>query len=361
MANEFGNVGAVSNLSKIRLSNKQFEVASPEGAEYEAFYGGYWRDISSDFRYDVSKAGNSFARCIRWDDGFRSYRVDRGLIIRKKEDSDDDDDSKTNRTFGSFLIDDDGGAETLKNFGKSAAISFGISLGTQSFKKYLEPVILKTALGKAFTTKPLSGVGKFLGENKVTLAFTAFNLFQDTGQTNSEKLAQAATSIAVGYAVRKVAGPYSFLVGASIGVVKSIFNGNSVDNATGGAIGNIVGGQLGKSVGANLFQSKSYNKGTTVDLTGKNSTQQYKLLEKGSGAEVYKKVNYPYPSTASEVIPTSNMFQRSTNIVNEALREQESRNENISAAASSKRIKSLKKLSKSLNSQRDRNRKGRVF
>lgn len=55
-------------------------------ASYEAYYNGTWRDITSDFYEDITKDGNTIVRAIRWDGGFRSYRKDRGLIIRKKED-----------------------------------------------------------------------------------------------------------------------------------------------------------------------------------------------------------------------------------------------------------------------------------
>lgn len=56
-------------------------------ASYEAYYNGTWRDITRDFYEDITKDGNTIVRAIRWDGGFRSYRKDRGLIIRKKSDA----------------------------------------------------------------------------------------------------------------------------------------------------------------------------------------------------------------------------------------------------------------------------------
>jgi hypothetical protein len=82
MANEFGNVGAVT--SSQRTAAKSIEVLNPTGAEWEVFYNGYWRDISSDYQWDTTSEGNTILRAIRWDDGFRSYREDRGLVLRKK-------------------------------------------------------------------------------------------------------------------------------------------------------------------------------------------------------------------------------------------------------------------------------------
>ena len=184
MANEFGNVGAIS-ASNQRMASKSVETAAG-GAEWEAFYGGTWRDISSDFTYDVSQAGNSFARCIRWDDGFRSYRQDRGLIIRKKEKQEPEEpDQEDIVTFASV-------------FATSTAISTGISLGTQTFKNILEPAISKTKIGQFFANKPVTGFGKFLSANKVGFAFTALNLMQDTGQTPTEKGIQAVLSLGTG-------------------------------------------------------------------------------------------------------------------------------------------------------------------
>ena len=76
------------DLSELRIKSR-----SPAGAEagkgeaeWEAYYGGYWRDIHDGYFEDISKEGNVFTRCIRWDGkGYRSYRNDRGLIIRPKQ------------------------------------------------------------------------------------------------------------------------------------------------------------------------------------------------------------------------------------------------------------------------------------
>ena len=68
-----------------RSINFRLEQATSD-AEWEVYYNGTWRDVSDDFRYDVTKEGNVILRAIRYDNGgFRSYREDRGLILRRKQ------------------------------------------------------------------------------------------------------------------------------------------------------------------------------------------------------------------------------------------------------------------------------------
>lgn len=346
MANEFGNAGAISQ-STVRIDSKKLEVSFSSGAEYEAFYGGYWRDISSDFFYDTTKAGNTIARCIRWDDGFRSYRVDRGLIIRKKETpedstSPDDDDLIT-------------GGDIFASFAKSAGVAFGLSLGVEAFNKRIQPKLAKTVLGNLLTKQPTSAFGKFLNDNKITLALTAYNLFKETDQSTAEKLGQAATSIAVGYGVRKVAGPYAFLVGPAIGLVKDLFEGQSIKTAGPSTLGKIIGRQVGVSVGNSLFTQIP----VAVPPTSIQQGALFNLLNEGAAEQTYTTHSYQYPSNTSETLPNKNTLTRVSAIVNEAYREQESRQENINAANSAKREKSLRKLAASIN--RQTNRKGRIF
>lgn len=101
-----------------RSRSNQFQMtklASPTGAEWEVYYGNSWRDVSDDFRWDVTQEGNTILRAIRWDSGeFRSYREDRGLILRKKGSDDDEKKAQQQIDYGSFLT--------------SAGQSFGISL-----------------------------------------------------------------------------------------------------------------------------------------------------------------------------------------------------------------------------------------
>lgn len=242
MANEFGNVGAVSQ-SSVRAQSKEMEVStSVGGAEYEAFYGGYWRDISSDFSYDVSKAGNSFARCIRWDDGFRSYREDRGLIIRKKEKSEDDQSQQVDS-------DDAGPIET---FSRAMGVAVGVNLAVQSYNNLLKPQLAKTALAKLFNGNPGTQIGKFLNANKVALFFTGLTLVQDTGQSTSEKLTQAALSLGIGIAVRKM-GPIGAFVGPAIVIVEGLMTGAPIENIAAGFAGNLAGRSIGRRVGGKIF------------------------------------------------------------------------------------------------------------
>lgn len=260
-------------------------------AEYEAFYGGYWRDISSDYREDVSKAGNSFVRCIRWDnDGFRSYRNDRGLIIRKKEKEEDSDeqessavsipkaneevdlpevfgsvDTETRRQIDETDIVDVGPMET---FGRALGVSLGVNLLNQSYNNLLKPK-LEPIFSKIFTGNPGGPIGKFLGQNKIALAFTGLTLLQDTGQSTSEKLTQAALSLGIGVAVRKL-GPAAAFVGPAIGVIEGLMTGAPIENILAGTAGNLAGRQIGRKIGGQIFgttgsQPMSVNK--TVDKT----------------------------------------------------------------------------------------------
>ena len=266
MANEFGNVGAVSE-SQTRITSKQLETStSTGGAEYEAFYGGYWRDISSDFSYDVSKAGNSFARCIRWDDGFRSYREDRGLIIRKKEKPSEDQTQE---------VDEDRGP--VETFGRAFGVALGVNVLNASYNSFLKPKLAQTALAKLFTGRPGTQIGKFLGENKIALAFTGLNLLQNTGQSTSEKLGQAALSLGVGIALRKV-GPAGAFIGAGIGIVEGLMTGTPIANILAGTAGNLAGRQVGRKISGSIF-------GTTTPAP---TTQGQKTVNQGLLGNVTK-------------------------------------------------------------------------
>src|SRR5574343_84031 len=132
MVNEFGNVGAISN-SQTRLANKTLESLSSGGqAEWEVYYNGYWRDVSSDYDWDVTQAGNTILRAIRWDnDEFRSYREDRGLILREKKDDDEggggaeDGDDVAGDDLSEDILDSGSRSDStslFKEFAKTAAL-----------------------------------------------------------------------------------------------------------------------------------------------------------------------------------------------------------------------------------------------
>jgi hypothetical protein len=85
------------------------------GAEWEVYYNGYWRDVSDDFQWDVTKDGNTILRAIRWDNGgFRSYRDDRGLILRRKTDDEEQKQAQQQIDYSNFF--------------SNAAKAFGVSL-----------------------------------------------------------------------------------------------------------------------------------------------------------------------------------------------------------------------------------------
>ena len=236
-----------------RLSNKKLEGIE---AEYEAFYGGYWRDISSDFRDDVSKEGNSFVRAIRWDnDGFRSYRNDRGLIIRKKDKSEPQEDKEDIISLTSVFL-------------QSTAISTGISIGAQTFKNILEPAISKTKFGQFFANRPVTGFGAFLSTNKVGFAFTALNFVQDTGQTTSEKLGQAAISLGLGIAASRIGKRFrtaGMFVGPAIGILQGIMQSESVAHIVARTAGHFAGRSAGIKIGGQIFGTSTP---TTTPIQG---------------------------------------------------------------------------------------------
>ena len=268
MANEFGNVGALSRSNQ-RLNQKHLETSSSIEAQWEAFYGGYWRDISSDFSYDVTKDGNTIARCIRWDDGFRSYREDRGLIIREKTKQEEGGAPSTSEDIVTF------GTTFAKSFATSAAISVAAS----SFKNLIEPQLAKTTLGKVLTKAPLTGVGSFLSQNKVGLAFTAINLLKDTGQSTSEKLGQAALSLGISLVLKRL-GPAAIFIGPAIGMAEGLIAGKPFGEIVLITAGSILGQRTGKAINGKIF-------GTTGAVTMNQS--QKDILTKEQLAETNKK------------------------------------------------------------------------
>jgi hypothetical protein len=226
-----------------RLYAKDIEKgSSTTGAEYEAFYGGYWRDISSDFKEDVSKAGNKFTRCIRWDDGFRSYRNDRGLIIRKKD--------KTQE--GEPFDPDNDLVGSLQTFGGALAFSTTFHFAFEGVKGKLEPALARSSLNSLIP----KSVGSFLSKNKGPLIYTGMNLLLNNDKSAGEKLQQAGIDLAVGTALTAVSrrlGPAGFLVFPALGIAKGIIEGDSFNTILAGTLGGLAGRQLGKTTGGKIF------------------------------------------------------------------------------------------------------------
>jgi hypothetical protein len=90
----------------IKKAQAAFEKSTKSEAEWERKYwtDGEWVDIHSNFSWDVSKAGDRFLRAQRWDGGFRSYREDRGLELRKKQKPDRQTIEDAERGFGKAFI-----------------------------------------------------------------------------------------------------------------------------------------------------------------------------------------------------------------------------------------------------------------
>jgi hypothetical protein len=224
MANEFGNKGAIS-LSRVRLSTKQTEMVMRGGeAEYEAYYGGYWRDISSDYMEDVTKDGNTITRCIRWDGDFRSYRNDRGLIIRRK--GEDDEPSNTPSTGEDIL-------DHLKIAGKAFVYSAAVSLGAR-------------AVGSAF--KLSKSRTQLLTHAAVVGGAMGSELF-DKEKSTSEKIKGAITSGLTMYGFAKVPAHLRFTILPAYILSTSQENGASITES----IAEALGGSLGLKFGGGLF------------------------------------------------------------------------------------------------------------
>lgn len=69
------------------VSHKGTSALTGTGAEWEVFYNNTWRDIESNYSWDITQEGNTILRAQRYDSGeYRSYREDRGLILRRKND-----------------------------------------------------------------------------------------------------------------------------------------------------------------------------------------------------------------------------------------------------------------------------------
>lgn len=150
--------------------------------------------------------------------------------------------------------------DAFGSFVKTAAIGTGISIAAQGFKNILEPALAKTVLGNLLNKVP--GTGSFLSNNKVTLAFTAINLFSDTGQSTIEKLGQAAISIGVGI-VSKRLGPVGLLVGPTISLVEGLFQGKSSLEIGANIAGGFAGRAVGKKIGGQIFSSSTPSEVTT--------------------------------------------------------------------------------------------------
>lgn len=351
MANEFGNVGAISN-SQTRLANKKLEDISSGGqAEWEVFYNETWRDVSSDYSWDVTQAGNTILRAIRWDnDEFRSYREDRGLILREKKDDEEggggaeDGDDVAGDDLSEDILDSGSRSDStslFKEFAKTAALSFGVGLVNELYKTKLEPKLNQTTLGKFLNRPKVSPVSKFLSANKITLAFTAYNLLQNNGMSAGEKLGNAATSIAVGYAAGKLLGPASIFLMPVLGAASSVFSGQkTIDTAGADFLGGLVGGKLAGKINATKI--------STIPPFGKPITYSTNIPK----ADITKELTTdPIGSRLRGGLQRINTFQRLTNVSSEATQEINVAEENIRAANSVASFKganaALKKLSNS--------------
>ena len=147
-----------------------------QGAQWERYYGSdnTWVDIHDDFHEDVSKAGNVFTRCLRWDGEFRSYRNDRGLEIRKKEDGGDP--ASVGRSF-------------VSGFSKAAATT--LALRGLAF--------VPGPIGVAARTVGLVGSSKILGA--AALGLTSYDIGRRVikGEPLADSLANLAGGLAGGY------------------------------------------------------------------------------------------------------------------------------------------------------------------
>ena len=224
MANEFGNVGAIGgNVSDIRLAAKKLEVGTNGTAEWEAFYGGHWRDISGDFHEDQTKDGNTITRCIRWDDGFRSYRNDRGLIIRKK--NEEQEVQKEALSPGEDILHHAG------LFGKSFAYTAGVSLGVSTATQ---------ALGLSTGTARLAKRAIFLGSS----------IFDDQ-LSAGEKLKSVAESGAQIALLSAVPNKYKAIAIPAYYFVRGILSGQSISES----VASTLGGSLGVQTAGKIYNS----------------------------------------------------------------------------------------------------------
>lgn len=340
-------------------------------AEYEAFYNGYWRDIDSNFTQDMSKAGNSFVRAVRWDNsGYRSYRNDRGLIIRQKEKDRDKDIEeelievapeveeesfqpdpfnilntveRTETDISAIEGESSFIGAFAKSFALSTEISFATSLTSKSFTKFVEPKI-----AQQFGSLGGSKVGDFLSKNKVGLAFTALNLVQDTGQSTTEKLTQAAISLGTSALITKFAGPYGFLIGPAIGIVKGLAQGENIEQIAGKTAGHIFGARAGRSV----FDKISTPTPTTTTTPKTNTVWMQHLNMKTN--EENKSINIALENIrAARSLSTSNPRVE----VGSYLTKNEGifKTQNTNRPALESKLSSLKSLASHFN------KKGRIF
>jgi len=198
--------------TRIKSAQAKFEKATKNEAEWERLYSSdnEWVDIHSNFSWDTSKEGNRFLRAQRWDGGFRSYREDRGLEIRRKKRPERQTISQAEKTFG-------------KSFASSATKSALVSLALHGLSFVPGPIGTTVKVANAFAKSKL-----FLG---AALGVTAY---------------EVGTSIVKGEK-------------ASIVLAETV----------GGLLGSVSGSMIGKKVGAAL--NSKYQFGITSIYKG---TQQ---------------------------------------------------------------------------------------
>jgi len=215
MANEFGNVGAVASISETRMTAKNIETVTGL-AEWEVYYNGTWRDVSSDFMWDITLAGNTILRAIRWDDGFRSYREDRGLILRKKEKEEE------KRIQDEILP---LGTTFAKAFGTSAAVALGVNTIRNTFRS--------------------APVGVILGAAEI---FAGMQLGKDPTKTKSEKLYGAflTAGFSLGIATLPPKSRLFFIPAALL--IQGVLKGEGIGENIAGTLGRVAGMGLGRSL-----------------------------------------------------------------------------------------------------------------
>ena len=226
------------------------EQAISSGAEYERQYwttGDNWVDIYSTFTDDISKDGNAFVRAQRWDNGgYRSYRCDRGLVIRKKGS-----DQTSNTASDAQKIQPTSG-QTVQKQTKEQGVSVG-SVITSFVEGAAFTAIIEVALTSLeFVPGPVGitavAVQTFLGQ----------------------PLVQSA------------------LMGIHLGMAGiSIAGGENPVNAVAGFLGNIAGGFAGVELGGEIGPTFGLTKASalTSDLVTPQSAKavQYTITEARTG------------------------------------------------------------------------------
>jgi hypothetical protein len=231
MANEFGNAGALSahkfntegvfkgirygTESQFKLAAKTVDIFN-NGSQWEVFYGGYWRDIASNFSWDTTQEGNTILRAIRADDGHRSYRADRGLILQQKKQEEKDVDDLL--SFGS---------DFTRAFGTSMAVSLGVNIIKETFN--------------------INPMGVVLGSS---LAIAGYSFGQDLSlQSATINFAKTALSFALLTAIPKKYGAFAIPV---LSVLSGIIKGEKASSIIGSLAGNLAGGYLSPKVSSKI-------------------------------------------------------------------------------------------------------------